>query len=268
MTVHLVICTCILTSTKHPICMHEHTIRGSLFWISVNLEQMPFYSDRPRLTPSLCLWCIYLQCWLAESPTPHPKQKIPLIKSESNCASQCRKKGCLVLLLIIRRAVESHGIVREPGGQRFRNEKSPRWLCVNKRSGHLNKHKLLINAMQTQSFARRRLFDWTACALLALGSHSDILISIVLRWVRTISVLNIDVCRSMLLLNWWNKGLWGSRRRRRRPGQDHTLPWKPLWLALICRRRMHISDQTLQTGERSNRMLPPEWMNFYLMLVW
>lgn len=106
-------------------------------------------------------------------------------------------------------------------------EKSPRWLCVNKRSGHLNKHKLLINAMQTQSFARRRLFDWTACALCALGSHSDILISIVLRWVQTISVLNIDVCRSMLLLNWWNKGLWrrrrGRRRRRRRPGPHSAM---------------------------------------------
>lgn len=149
---------------------------------------------------------------------------------------------------------------------RGRAEKSPRWLCVNKRSGHLNKHKLLINAMQTQSFARRRLFDWTSCALRALGSHSDILISIVLRWVQTISVLNIDVCRSMLLLNWWNKGLWRRRRKRRRPGQNHTLPWKPFWLALICRRHMYISDQTLQIGERSNRMLPP--MNFYLILVW
>lgn len=151
-----------------------------------------------------------------------------------------------------------------------RAEKSSRWLCVNKRSGHLNKHKLLINAMQTQSFARRRLFDWTACALRALGSHSDILISIVLRWVQTISVLNIDVCRSMLLLNWWNKGLWRRRRkrgrRRRTPGQDHTLPWKPFWLALICCRRMYISNQTLQIGERSNGMFPS--MNFYLILVW
>lgn len=116
---------------------------------------------------------------------------------------------------------------------RGRAEKSPRWLCVNKRSGHLNKHKLLINAMQTQSFARRRPFDWTACALRALGSHSDILISIVLRWVQTISVLNIDVCRSMLLLNWWNKGLWRRRRRRMRGRRRRPGPHSPIKALLI-----------------------------------
>lgn len=162
---------CVFIFTASMVTTQDRNISKPL--TGYQLQRLPMYSCTIKSYLNTAVWAVYChtqtflfwqaltnpwKCWLHLLYSVDKKKKKK--KIEPTFVSE-EETGFLVSLFTNPTTVRSPGTLQKPGGQRFKNKKHhaarqskgetrPR-LHVNERWRHLNKNKLLINAMQTES---------------------------------------------------------------------------------------------------------------------